>query len=600
MSAAQRLQQLRQRMTNADGGAIDAYLVPSADAHQSEYTPQCWSRRAFLSGFDGSAGDVIVTANEARLWTDGRYWLQATSQLDATCWTLMRGGDRAVPTPQEWLAALPSGSVVGVDARVLSVKAFDDLAVALRARGSTLRAMDRNLVDEVWTDRPAPPRSTVRPHPIEFAGKPASGKLAELRAVMESRGADGHVLSALDAIAWLFNLRASDVPYNPVLVAHAIVTRDDAAIYTDTSRLGDDVRRACEGVAKFHPYERFDDDLRAQASRRRWWLDDAATSAHVAAILGGAERIAERSRSPVTLAKARKNEAELRALREVHVRDGAAMVRLMRWMHEDAPKSGQTECSVADKINAFRAEDDRWVGPAFSSIVGEGANGAIIHYRPAPATDRPIRADSIVLIDSGGQYLDGTTDITRMVHLGKPTVDQRDRCTRVLKGLIAVTRLRFPKGTTGLQLDAFARHHLWSIGLDYAHGTGHGVGAALCVHEWPPSLSHRPAAAYAFEPGMVLSNEPGCYESGAYGLRLENLIEVVQDERYPNFLRFDTLTLCPIEASFIDPDMLTLEEEQWVNAYHARVRETLEPRLAGADAEFLRKATRPLREQVSM
>lgn len=593
------VESLRGRMNEippAEGGPLDAYVVPSSDDHQSEYTPERWGRRARLSGFTGSVADAVVTRDRALLWADGRYWLQAEKQLDPAVWTLMRSGERSVPTLHQWLAELPEGSRIGVDPRLLPARSFDDLAKLLAKRGSRLVAVDRNLIDADWPDAPPMPRSPLRPHPPEFAGRSAADKIADLRAALRVKHTDAHVVAALDNVAWLFNLRAADVAYNPVFLAYAIVTADDATLFTDLSRVDEQVRKSLAGVARLEPYDAFEGALRVEAARRRWWIDEAATSAHIAALIGDPARIIERSRSPVTIAKAKKNDAELAAMRDVHRRDGAAMVRFLRWMFEAVPKGGQTETTLADRLQAFRAEDPRFIGPAFATIAGEGPNAAVIHYRPEAATARAVGADSHFLLDSGGQYLDGTTDITRTFHFGAAAPDQRERATRVLQGMIAVSRARIPLGTTGIQIDALARRPLWDVGLDYAHGTGHGVGAALSVHEWPPSISPKPLAQIAIEPGMVCSNEPGYYEPGRYGVRTENLIVAVQDGETPGFIRFETLTLCPFHPSLIETSMLTLEEAAWLDEYHASVRAQLTPLLAGEDRAFLERSTRPIRE----
>ncbi|MBL0922420.1 MAG: aminopeptidase P family protein [Phycisphaerales bacterium] len=590
------LNNLRGRMASLpgdQGGPLHAYIVPSSDDHQGEYVPDRWLRRARVSGFTGSMADAVVTPDRALLWADGRYWLQAEAQLDASLWTLMRSGERTTPSMQQWLADLPAGARVGVDPRLLAARTFEDIARALEKKGSRLVPVPTNLVDLDWTDAPPMPRSPVRVHPEVLAGKPAREKIADLRAAMAAKGADAHALSSLDAIAWLFNLRAADVPYNPVFLAYAIVADDDAALFTDLSRVGPEARRALEGVARLEEYSEFEPNVRAMAARR-WWIDEAAASAHIVSLIGDPARIVERSRSPVTLAKARKNPAELAGMREAHRRDGAAMVRFLRWMFDAVPRGGQTETSIAARLEQFRAEDPRFIGPSFATIAGEGPNGAVIHYRPEPQTARPVGAGSHFLLDSGAQYEDGSTDITRAFHFGKAPDDHRDRATRVLQGMISVSRLRFPIGTTGLQIDAFARRFLWDAGLDYAHGTGHGIGAALSVHEWPPNISARPAAQVAIEPGMICSNEPGHYEAGRYGVRFENVLVAEPDPERPGFLRFETLTLCPFHPSLIDVDLLSPDERRWLDDYHAHVRGALTPLLEGEDLQWLERSTRPI------
>lgn len=590
------LSALRAEMARAP---LDALIVPSGDAHQSEYVPACWRRRAFLCGFDGSAGDLVVTRDRALLWTDGRYWLQAERQLAGRDVTLMRlgaparAGAPATPGWQEWLGSLPSGSRVGVDPRTLAWKEFDDLSAALGAKGVSLVPTPENLVDRVWRGRPPTPTSALRVHPAAVAGRSAREKIDDLRAALATKGAEAHPIAALDSVAWLFNLRGADVECNPVFVAYALVTPDEVRLYTDLSRVGPEARAALAGVASLREYDAFESDLRAEASRgRRWWVDDAATSKWAAALLGDA-RVVERGRSPVVRAKSVKNAGELAGMRAAHVRDGVAMVKFLHWVEGAARRPGLTEVGAAERLEGFRAEGEGYLGPSFPAISSYGPNGAVIHYRPSAETDLPIGTDTIYLIDSGGQYVDGTTDVTRTLHFGEPTAEHRDRVTRVLKGHIGVATRRFPRGTRGSQLDSFARAALWDAGLEYSHGTGHGVGAALCVHEWPPNISSKPVAVAPLEPGMVLSNEPGFYADGRFGCRIENL-EVVVEGGAPGFLALESLTLAPLQTSLLDRSLLTPVETGWINAYHARVRETLTPLLDAERGSWLAKATAPI------
>ncbi len=437
------------------------------------------------------------------------------------------------------------------------------------------------------------PRSALRVHPAGVAGRTAREKLADLRAALRARGADAHPIAALDSIAWLFNLRGADVACNPLFVAYALITPDEARLYTDPSRVGPAARAALEGVAALHEYDDFERDLRAEASReRRWWVDDAATSKWAASLLAGATMV-ERGRSPVVRAKSIKNGAELAGMRAAHVRDGAALVKFLHWIEAAVRRPELTEVSAAARLEAFRAEGEGYLGPSFPAISSYGPNGAVIHYRPTPETDLPIGTDNVYLIDSGGQYEDGTTDVTRTLHFGEPTPEQRDRVTRVLQGHIAVATRRFPRGARGSQLDSFARAPLWDAGLEYSHGTGHGVGAALCVHEWPPNISSKPVAVASLEPGMVFSNEPGFYAEGRFGCRIENL-EVVVEGDAPGFLRLEALTLAPLLTALLDRSLLTPGEVGWINAYHARVRAALTPLLDAERAAWLERATAPI------
>lgn len=600
----ERLKALRAAMRSArhdHGSGVDAYIVPSADAHQSEYLPACWRRRAYITGFDGSAGDAVITLDSAGLWTDGRYWLQAAEQLNGTGVELFKAGAHGVPTWRAWLAKMPSGSVVGVDPRTLTLSVFDSLRRDLARRGVTLVGVDENLVDAAWKDRPAMPAEPVRAHPMEFAGKDAKAKLAELREEMKKAGVGAHPVTALDAIAWLFNLRGADVECNPVFVAYAVVTLNGATLFTDASRLGDDAKAALKGVADVKPYGEFEAAIAALREQSvKFWIDEQSTSAWVASLAG--DLVVERSQSPVFFAKGVKNEGELAAARNAHRRDGAAMVRFLRWLEQAVPLGGQTEVSIARNLQSQRAMEDGSIGIAFDSIVGYGAHGAIIHYRPTDERAADVGTDDLLLIDSGGQYVDGTTDLTRTVHLGEPTAEHRARFTAVFKAHVALATQRFPRGAKGVALDAVARSRMWAQGLDYAHGTGHGVGAALNVHEEPPRINATPSGFLPLHPGMLLSNEPGFYADGRFGIRLENIEEVVRDERpvegETEFLCLRPLTLCPFQLKMIDASMLTADEVAWLDAYHARVREELTPLLDGDDAEWLAEATRPFGEFV--
>lgn len=591
-----RLNALRERMRAA---GVGAYIVPSSDAHQSEYVPACWKRREYITGFDGSAGDAVIALESAGLWTDGRYWLQAASQLQHTGVTLHKSGAHGVASWQAWLSKLPDGTRVGVDPRTLSQAAFESLARDLARRGVALVGLDSNLVDQVWTNRPVMPRSTVRVHPVEFAGKPAKAKLDELRAEMKKAGAEAHAVTALDAVAWLFNLRGADVECNPVFLAYALVTLDGATLYVDASRMDDEARASLRGVAEVEPYERFGEGVRALAAKgTKFWIDEQASSAWVFGLAG--ERVVERSRSPVFFAKGVKNEGELRGMRDAHRRDGAAMVRFLKWLEEAVPLGGQTELSVSRTLQAQRASDTRSIGVAFDSIIGFGAHGAVIHYRPTEESSVPVSSSDLLLIDSGGQYLDGTTDITRTVHLGEPTPEHRSRFTAVLKAHIALATQRFPRGARGVALDAVCRSRMWAEGLDYQHGTGHGVGAAMNVHEEPPRINATPSGFLPLHPGMIFSNEPGFYADGRFGIRIENLEEVVRDERPvegdTEFLSLRPLTLCPIQLKLVDASVLTDDEIAWLDAYHARVRTELTPLLDEEHGAWLSEQTRPLRE----
>lgn len=574
---------------------LAAYLVPSADPHQSEYVPECWKRRAWLSGFDGSAGELLVTRDGAGLWTDGRYFLQAERELRGTGIRLFRAGERDVPTLETHLARiLHRGEVLGVDPRVVSHSRAAALAAAAGRAGATLRPVERNLVDAIWDQRPAPSRAFVALWPRRFAGESVGSKLRRVRKAMAAQGADAHLVTTLDAIAWLFNIRGADVEYNPVAIAYALVTAEGAELFIDVAKVPPAVRRHLERSAVLRPYARVRGACRDLARRRRAvWVDPALTNSWCMEALGSAATVL--APSPIARMKARKNATELAGMRAAHLRDGVAMVRFLSWLEEAVPEGGVTEVGAAGRLESLRAEGEHFRGLSFPTIAGYRAHGAIVHYRADEASDAPLRAKGLFLLDSGAQYLDGTTDITRTLLLGpRASRLEQDRFTRVLKGHIALATARFPAGASGARLDTLARASLWQAGLDYAHGTGHGVGAYLNVHEGPQSISFSRGLDAPLEVGNIQSNEPGFYEPGQFGIRIENLVEVVEDRELSGpggrFLRFDTLTLCPIDTRLVARGALTAEERRWLNAYHARVRRELGPHLGRAERRWLRRA----------
>ena len=589
-----RLARLRDAMRQHE---IAAYLVPSSDPHQSEYVPEHWARRQWTSGFTGSAGDLVVGIEGGGLWTDGRYHLQARQQLRGSGIRLFPVGDEGVPTIERHLAkTLPREATVGVDPAVIGMRRARKIARALAPAGVALKAIDENLVDAVRGPVPGRrSRARVVPLPARFAGETSAAKLRRVRRAMREREADALVVTTLDAIAWLFNVRGSDVAYNPVVIAYAVVTPDEAILHVDRGKLDAAAVAHLRRTARIEPYAGIGRTLRGLARRKAAvWVDPETTSLMCARLLDGAKPVL--APSPIARMKARKNEVELAGIRAAHRRDGAAMVRFLHWLERSVPAGGITEMGAAAKLDGLRSESERFRGLSFPTIAGYADHGAIIHYSVDEASNVPLRPEGLFLVDSGAHYLDGTTDVTRTLLLGgRPTEPQRDCYTRVLKGHIAIATARFPAGTTGARLDTLARAALWQSGRDYAHGTGHGVGAFLNVHEGPQSISHR-STRVALEPGNVQSNEPGYYEPGEFGIRIENLVEVVKDEATAprDFLRFETLTLCPVEKRLVDPDLLTAGERGWLDAYHARVLETLGPDLDREDRAWLKRACAPL------
>jgi Xaa-Pro aminopeptidase len=595
MQVSERIKAVRKEM-KARG--LDAYLVPSTDPHLSEYVPDCWQRRAWVSGFDGSAGDVVITAKGAALWTDGRYFLQAEHQLAGTGIQLMKMGMPGVPTIEEFLVdSLKSGAVVGADPQVLSVSRAEQLERTLKASGRRLKMVTANLVDRVWKGQPPLPRQPLRVQPTKFAGETLAQKLKRIRQHMDAVDADAHVLTALDAIMWATNLRGRDVDCNPVAISYLVVERKKATLFVDPAQVTPAVRRHLGRQVQLRPYREAGKSLRELAGRsRRVWIDAGDCTRWV---LDRVKRAPlHRGTSCVTFMKARKNRVEQDGMRAAHVRDGVAMVRFLRWLDENVGRARITEISAADRLEQFRAEGDLFQGLSFRTISGYAAHGAIIHYSVDESTDVELKPRGIYLVDSGAQYLDGTTDITRTVLLGKSaTKEQKERFTRVLMGHIELGSARFPTGTRGLRLDTLARMHLWKAGLDYRHGTGHGVGAHLNVHEGPMSIGPR-CTGVPLEAGQVLSNEPGYYEDGEYGIRVENLVLVQEDSKLSRdgetWYRFEDLTLCPIDQRLIEPRLLTEPHRKWLDEYHGRVQKTLSPLLGREDRAWLREACRPL------
>lgn len=599
-SIDERVAVLRSEMVRRE---LAAYVVPSADPHQSEYVPPTWQRRAWISGFSGSAGTAVITHDSARLWTDSRYWLQAERQLDGSCFELVRQGHPDTPTLGGWLASvLGEGDAVGVDPRVLTLETWRDWKRAFERTGAVLVGVAENLVDAVWAERAPLPSAPMQALGTAFAGRGLDEKLADLRAALEKEGCDAHVITALDSIAWLFNVRGRDIDCNPLAISYAVVGREEARLFVDREKVTGDVAAHLGRAVEVEPYERFAERLDELARDGvRVWVDPRATSVWVAERLapeGATGATLYEEESPVVLAKAVKNEVELRGMRACHVRDGAAVCRFLRWV-EERVQSGEPldEVDCHARLEAFRAEGEHFQGESFPTISAFGPNGAIVHYRAEKASCAALEPNNLYLVDSGAQYLDGTTDITRTISLGGLTDEQRESFTRVLKGHIAVATARFPSGTSGAPIDALARRPLWEGGLDFGHGTGHGVGHFLCVHEGPQGIAPR-SSKTALRPGMIVSDEPGYYKAGEYGIRIESLLEVVSAgegaDGHP-FLGFRELTLCPIDTSCLERALLTEEERDWLNRYHARVREELAPRLTDpADVTWLERETEPI------
>jgi len=551
--------QLREEMSRA---GVDLYLVPSSDPHQSEYVPLCWQRRLYVSGFTGSAGEVLIGQGEAWLWTDSRYWLQAEAQLDPATFELMRDGAPGIDSLSDWLTRHGAGRSLGFDPRVVSLKRSRKLARSVEASGGELKSLDANLVDAIWEDPPPPPLEPVSVLEETYAGESVESKLSRVRDELSATSSDALVVTELDAIAWLFNLRGRDVPFNPILVGYALVDRDAARLFVAPEKLDAKVRsHLADAGVRIEPYDGFGSALGEQGGQV--CLDPDSASLWVFDRLADGRARVHEAPNPVMRLKALKNPVECDGMRAAHRRDAVAVVRFLHWL-ESAWQDGElNELSAAQHLDAFRREGGRFRDLSFPTISGFGPNGAIVHYAVTPDSARAIDDSALYLVDSGAQYLDGTTDITRTVHLGTPQRHERERYTAVLQGHLALRHTVFPEGTTGAQLDAIARRPLWGVGLDYGHGTGHGVGSYLNVHERPPVLSPK-APTDPIEPGMVVSNEPGVYLAGRHGIRIENLLLVIEAEHGEEraFQAFEDLTLVPYCRRLIEPELLTQEERE--------------------------------------
>jgi Xaa-Pro aminopeptidase len=575
---------------------LTGFIIPRSDRHQNEYVPASEERLAWLTGFTGSAGAAIVLMERAVLFVDGRYTLQVREQVDTSLFTI----EHLVETPPDrWIETnLTNADRLGYDPWLHTVESAERLAKACAAAGATLVAVEPDLIDAIWSDRPAPPLGAVMLHDLRFAGEAAEDKLARIRAELVKLRADALVISDPHAVAWAFNIRGADVAHTPLPLAFAVIPQTGRpALFVDGRKLSNDVRDRLEGLADIREPADFVQALAALGQARKTVRLDQATAADALARLvtshGG--KIA-RGMCPIALMKAIKNPAEIAGARAAHVRDGVAMTRFLAWFDREAARGALTEVDAVAALESFRRDTGLLKDISFPTISGAGPDGAIVHYRVTSKTNRGIAPGELFLIDSGGQYEDGTTDITRTVAVGAPTAEMCERFTQVLKGHIAIARAVFPDGTTGAQLDSFARQFLWTQGLDFDHGTGHGVGSYLSVHEGPARISK--LGTTALRRGMILSNEPGYYKAGAYGIRIENLVLVVEAAAVPGAEKalnaFETLTLAPIDRRLVVADMLTPDEMDWLDGYHARVAQMLSPLVDDETRAWLAAATRPL------
>lgn len=592
---AERLELLREELRREH---LSAFVFPTTDPHNSEYTADHWKGREWISGFTGSAGTAVVTLQSAALWTDSRYFIQAAEQLKGTEFQLMRLKMAGTPTIAEWIASELStlnaqrSTEIGMDGMVNTVAVVEEMKEALRQKGGITVRTNFDPLARIWRDRPQVPRNPVEIQPMELAGEDVRSKLARIRKALHEQHADGMLVAALDDIAWTLNLRGSDVHCNPVFVSYLLIASNKATLYVNKEKVDGEVLRYLKEqgveVADYAEVGKglqdyFEYNILIDPDEVCYTLYQKVT------------RNIVRGTSPIAAMKAVKNERERLGFRSAMLRDGIAMVKFLKWLDESIGRQTLTEISVADKLEALRAEQPLYRGLSFDTIAGYEAHGAIVHYEATPETDAVLQPKGLLLLDSGAQYQDGTTDITRTIALGPLTEEQRRVYTLVLKGHIQLQLLRFPEGASGTQLDAVARKDLWKAGYNYLHGTGHGVGSYLSVHEGPHQIrmEWRPARLHA---GMTVTDEPGVYLEGRFGVRTENTLLIVPAEETEcgRFLQFETLTLCPVDKAPIVREMMLQEEIDWLNQYHQRVLDTLSPHLSPSETDWLREACAPL------
>ena len=591
---ADRLTRLRVELGRRN---LEGFLVPRADEHQGEYVAPRSERLGWLTGFMGSAGVAIVLLDRAAIFVDGRYVLQVRDETDPDQFEPLHSAD---VTPEAWLrGALQPGMRLGYDPWLHTPDGVERLRAACERAGAELAPCPDNPLDAVWQDQPDPPLDPVRPYPLDHAGEASADKRRRLGEALAEDRIDAAILTLPDAIAWLLNVRGTDIPHTPVVLCFAILhAQGQVDLFLDSRKVSDAGRAHLGPEVAIHVPGALGDALdRLGKEGKAVRLDPATAPSWIADRLAAAGARIARGPDPCALPKACKNPTELDGIRAAHLRDGVALTRFLAWIAREAPSGVLDELTASDRLEAFRRETNALQDLSFDTISAAGPNGAIVHYRASPRTNRRIEPGQLYLLDSGGQYLDGTTDVTRTAAIGTPTDEQRDRFTRVLKGHIALARARFPEGTTGSQLDTLARHALWQAGLDFDHGTGHGVGAYLSVHEGPQRISKMPSSI-ALKPGMIVSNEPGYYKAGAFGIRIENLVAVRPAESLPGgerpMLSFETLTLAPIDRALVDSSLLSDSEREWLNAYHAEVRERLSPLVDAETRAWLEDVTRPI------
>lgn len=573
---------------------VDLYIVPTSDPHISEYLPDYWKSQSWISGFTGSAGTFAITQNKAALWTDSRYFIQAEKELADSGIELCKQGLPETPSLENWIAMqLVKKDVIGIDGRVFQVTLAKNIIEQQHKCGIKCKS-DIDLITPIWDKRPKLPSNKAFIHDLKYAGISVKEKVSEVRKTMKSKGITSYLICALDEVNWLFNIRGNDISYNPVVLSYGFIDNNQAILFIDTNKIDESIANQLneQGVT-IKPYEKIEKFIRNLDKKEIILIDPARTNYQLYKSIPNRVRIIEAT-GIVTELKAHKNSVELEGFRNAMVEDGAALVEFFYWLDDNLGKTKITETLIAEKLTKYRSKRNEFVSESFSPIVGYADHGAIVHYSATKETEYEIKPKGVLLIDSGGQYRNGTTDITRTIHLGKPTEEEKVDFTLVLKGMIQLAMIKFPVGTRGSQLDTLARMAMWSKNINYGHGTGHGVGSFLNVHEGPMQI--RPDNHLPIEVGHVLSNEPGLYRQGKHGIRIENLIACVPDteNEFGKFLKFETITLCPIDTKPIKIEMLLTEEKDWLNSYHKMVFDKLSPMLKKEEKEWLKEKTKKI------
>lgn len=577
MKTNEKIQKVR---TLLQSKGVSAYIVPSSDPHLSEYIPDCWKLRAWLSGFTGSAGTLVVSKNSSVLWTDSRYFLQAAQEIDGSEIELCKMGMPETPTMAEWIAAnLKPEETVGFDGQLLSHSAAKIFVAELEKKGLKVNS-NLDLVNTIWYDRPASPQGKAFEHELRYAGQTVAEKIENIRKSLKNEDCNACIIAGLDEVAWTFNIRGNDVDYNPVVLSYGYISDEEAVLFIDGEKIDQSlVSRLEEQGVEVFSYNDIVDFIKDIPKGTIIALDDNRVNHYLATLIPKDVNVKSTLSIPTKL-KAIKNPVELENIRRSLINDGVAMCEFIHWIENRVGKETITEITIADKLVELRKKQDGFVSESFGTIAGYKEHGAIVHYSASPKSASEVNPEGFILVDSGGQYLKGTTDITRTIHLSTPTEEEKVDYTLVLKGMIQLSMIQFPTGTRGSQLDILARMAMWNKGINYGHGTGHGIGAFLNVHEGPQSI--RPNEnPVTIEAGMIQSNEPGIYRAGKYGIRIENLIvcNKTLENDFGNFLGFETLTLCPIDTKPICVDMMSPEEREWLNEYHKTVYEKLSPKL---------------------